>query len=243
VNAISQEAAAREPKPSADPTQSENLALLYQGLLTGIIRIKSQRQNVSDGASFRRRTKAALQEVERVAAATGYDNRDVRDTHLAVVAFLDAVMLHSKDPVRAEWERMPLALELFGYADAGVVFFEKLEQFRSRRNSEQLADVLEVYLLCLLLGYEGRYASGQRGELEATMESLRMRIDDMRGPRPSLSPSGDLPYAPAPAPFVKPRRDTLVFVTLALVILTILSFVVLKWDLLSTTAALRFKLS
>src|SRR4249920_581478 len=140
MNAISQPAESREAKPTGEPAQSENLALMYQGLLTGVIRIKSQRQHVSDGASFRRRTKAALQEVERVAAATGYDNRDVRDTHLAVVAFLDAVMLHSKDPVRAEWERMPLALELFGFADAGVVFFEKLEQFRSRRNSEQLAD-------------------------------------------------------------------------------------------------------
>jgi type VI secretion system protein ImpK len=242
VNAISQEASTKEPKQTGEPASSENLALQYQGLLTGIIRIKSQRQHVSDGASFRRRTKAALQEVERVAAATGYENRDVRDTHLAVVAFLDTVVLHSKDPVRAEWERMPLALELFGYADAGVVFFEKLEQFRARRNSAQLADVLEVYLLCLLLGYEGRYSGGQRGELDATMDSLQMRIDDIRGPGGRLSPDADLPYAAAPAPMAKPRKDILALVTLGLVIVTIICFVLLKWDLLSTSAALRYKL-
>src|SRR4051794_7630838 len=83
----------------------ENLALLYQSLLTGIIRLKSQRQQISDSETFRKRTMATLQEVERVAVGNGYDLRDVRDTHFAVVAFLDSVVLNSKDPVRAAWER------------------------------------------------------------------------------------------------------------------------------------------
>src|SRR5260370_42560790 len=89
----------------------ENLALLYQGLLTGIVRLQSQRQRITDAESFRRRTKATLQEVEQVAVAAGYDIRDVKDTHFAVVAFLDSVVLHSKDPVRAEWERKTLQEE------------------------------------------------------------------------------------------------------------------------------------
>ena len=242
MQAISRETPARDATQTTEQPNSENLALLYQGLLTGIIRIKSGRQHVSDGASFRRRTKAALHDVERVAASTGYDSPDVRDTHFAVVSFLDAVMLHSKDPVRAEWERMPLALELFGFADAGVVFFEKLEQFRSRNNSRQLADVLEVYLLCLLLGYEGQYSGGRRGELDATVESLRMRIDDIRGRGNRLSPDGDLPHVSVAVLSTKPHRDRLTLVTMTLVILTILCFVVLQWDLLSAIATLRAKL-
>jgi type VI secretion system protein ImpK len=242
VNPKALEAPAGDPKEANEPAASENLALLYQGLLTGIIRLKAQRQHISDGESFRRRTKAALQEAERVAVATGYDHRDVRDTHFAVVAFLDSVVLHSKDPVRAEWERMTLALELFGYADAGVVFFEKLEQFRSRRNSEQLADVLEVYLLCLLLGFEGRYSGAQRGELEGTIESLRMRIDDVRGRNGRLSPSADLPPALTPVAPPKHRYDRLRLVTLALVVFTLFCFLVLRWDLVATSAELRNKL-
>src|ERR1035438_9674420 len=105
----------------ASPSR-ENLALLYQGLLTGIVRLQSQRQHISDGESFRRRTKATLQEVEQVAVAAGYDSRDVKDTHFAVVAFLDSVVLHSKDPVHAEWESKTLQEELFGKSEAGVVF-------------------------------------------------------------------------------------------------------------------------
>src|ERR1035441_3119939 len=88
-------------KPTAEPSgSSENLALLYQGILTGIIRLQSQRQHIPDSETFRKRTKATLQEVERVAVATGYDVRDVRDTHFAVVAFLDSVILHRSEERR-----------------------------------------------------------------------------------------------------------------------------------------------
>src|SRR5215813_2514910 len=106
---------ARERIDASDgPHSSENLALLYQGLLTGIVRLQSGQQRISDGESFRRRTKATLQEVEQLAVGAGYDTRDVKDTQYAVVAFLDSVVLHSKDPVRGEWERRTLQEELFG---------------------------------------------------------------------------------------------------------------------------------
>ena len=106
--------------------------------------------------------KSALADVERDATAAGYSAHDIRDTHFAVVAFLDSVVLHSNEPARPEWERQSLQEEMFGQTDAGVVFFDKLESFRSRPDSEHLADMLEVYLLCLLLGFEGRYSGRLR---------------------------------------------------------------------------------
>ncbi len=229
-------------KSGAEPAGSgENLALLYQGLLTGIIRLKGQRQHIPDSETFRKRTKATLQEVERVAVSTGYDVRDVRDTHFAVVAFLDSVVLHSRDAVHTEWERKPLQEELFGQADAGVIFFEKLDQFRSRRDSEQLADILEVYLLCLLLGFEGRYAGGQRGELEGITDSLRMRIEYIRGRDDHISPSGSLPPSVAPAAAPKdPARDHLGLVVMGLVAFTLFCcFLILKLNLNSLSDDLR----
>src|SRR3954454_4032334 len=153
----------REAKSSS--RRIENLALLYQGLLTGIVRTQAGRQSIADAESFRSRTKVVLQGVERDAIAAGYDGSDVRETHFAVVAFLDAVVLNSNEPIRAEWERQTLQEELFGQTDAGVVFFEKLERLRARRDSQQLADILEVFLLCILLGFQGRYSGGLRGEL------------------------------------------------------------------------------
>jgi type VI secretion system protein ImpK len=233
VQPISQES------PLHDAGSSENLALLYQGLITGIIRLKGQRQHIPDVETFRKRTKATLQEVERVAVSAGYDVRDVRDTHFAVVAFLDSVVLHSKDAVRAEWERKPLQEELFGQTDAGVIFFEKLDQFRSRRDSEQLADILEVYLLCLLLGFEGRYSGGQRGELEGIIDSLRMRIEYIRGRDDHISPPVSLPPASAPVAVPKVRKNQLRLVVIALLVFALFLFVVLKLDLTSMSEDLR----
>ena len=231
-------------KAGAEPAESaENLALLYQGLLTGITRLKAQRQHLADGETFRKRTKATLQEVERVAVSSGYDVRDVKDTHFAVVAFLDSVVLHSKDDVRAEWERKPLQEEIFGQTDAGVIFFEKLDQFRSRRDSEQLADILEVYLLCLLLGFEGRYSGGQRGELEGITDSLRMRIEYIRGRDEHISPSGSLPPAVAPAAAPKGAgRNHLRLVAMGLVVFTLFCFLVLWLDLKSMSEELHSRL-
>src|SRR6516162_7759026 len=108
------------------PSSSGNLALLYEGLLTGIVRLQASRQHISDGESFRKRTKATLNDIEHVAVPAGYDGQDIKDTHFAVVALLDSVVLHSNDAIRAEWERKPFEEEMFGETRAGVVFFEKL---------------------------------------------------------------------------------------------------------------------
>jgi len=224
-------------------SSQENLALLYQGVLIGIVRLQSQRQRIGDAETFRKRMKTALQEVEQVAVAAGYDIRDVKDTHFAVVAFLDSVILHSKDPVHAEWERKTLQEELFGKSEAGIVFFEKLDHFRSRHDSQQLADILEVYLLCLLLGFEGRYSLGGRGDLDGIIQRTRMRIQDIRGRSRQISPAGALPTdGPAAAPLEKPK-DQFRLIALGAVVVTILCFLVCLWllsgDVSQTAGQLR----
>jgi type VI secretion system protein ImpK len=173
--------------------QKDRLPLLYQGLLTGAVRVQVGRQPVLNADALRKRTKAALEDVERDAVVAGYDRSDVRDTHFAVVAFLDAVVLNSVEPMRAEWERQTLQQDLFGQADAGIVFFERLNHFLSRRDSLHLADVLEVYLLCLQLGFEGRYSGSARTALVTLAERVRSRIETIRGNCNRLSPAGLLP--------------------------------------------------
>jgi len=221
----------------------ENLALLYQGLLTGIVRVKSRRQHITEGESFRRRTKATLQEVERFAAAAGYEARDVRDTHFAVVAFLDAVVLNSGEAVRAEWERKTLQEEMFGQTDAGVVFFEKLDHFYGRRDSAHLADILEVYLLCLLLGFEGRYSGALRAELDNIIEKVRRRIDDIRGANTRLSPSYELPDEPVLPRMASQRSNHFRIAALAALLFTLILFLILFWNLSAFTDDVRARLA
>jgi type VI secretion system protein ImpK len=178
-------------------SRSDTLALLYQNILTGIVRIQSGRQPLNDVESFRRRMKAALQECEREAGVAGYASADIRDASFAVVAFLDETILSSKDPKADEWRKKPLNIDLFGQAIAGDVFFDKLLDIERRRDAPELADLLEVYLLCLLLGFEGRFAPPLRGEAFRISERLRRRIEAIRGMDYKLSPS--VQFTPEPA--------------------------------------------
>jgi type VI secretion system protein ImpK len=54
-----------------------------------------------------------------------------------------------------------------------------------------VADLLEVYYLCLLLGFRGRYAAG--GDLRSIMGAIQDKILRVRGPAQPLSPRGAIP--------------------------------------------------
>jgi type VI secretion system protein ImpK len=218
-------------QPDAPPatSRSDTLALIYQNILTGIVRVQSGRQPLNDVEVFRRRMKAALQECEREAGIAGYPSGDIRDASFAVVAFLDETILSSRDPKADEWRKRPLNIELFGQAVAGDVFFDKLLDIERRRESPELADLLEVYLLCLLLGFEGRFAPPLRGEASRIADRLRRRIESIRGLDYKLSPPVQFVAEAA----VKPKTDSGLWRwwILGSVLAAILLFVVFRWNL------------
>src|SRR6476659_7903707 len=169
-------------------TRRENLALLYQGLLTGIVRIHSGRQPLVNADMFRRRTKEALAEVTREAMKRNYAAEHTIETDFAIVAPLDEVILTSKDPARDDWARKPLQEELFNVSTAGEVFFTRIERLLQRPDTPELADMLEVYYLCILLGFEGQYATRSKAELHLLADRVRQRIERIRGADPRFSP-------------------------------------------------------
>jgi len=182
-------------------SKPENLALLYQNVLTGVVRIRAGRLPLNDVEVFR-----TLQEVEHEAGVAGYRSNDIRDAEFAVVALLDETILSLRDAKAEEWRKKPLNIELFGQAIAGDVFFDKLADIERRGDSPQLADLLEVYLLCLLLGFEGRFAPPLLGELSRIAERLRRRIELIRGIDYRLSPPMEFTQGPAEAPAKAPPK-------------------------------------
>jgi type VI secretion system protein ImpK len=173
----------------------DRLALLYEGILTATVRVQSGRQQVQDPENFRSRMKQALREIASAAARKGYSAEDVQEANFAVVAFLDESVL-TADPCASEWAQKSLGEDLFGQRSAGEVFFKRLETLRANRDSASLAEVLEVYYLCLLLGYEGKFAGGSKAELQLLMTNLRDRIERIFGRNPEFSPDGALPDEP-----------------------------------------------
>ena len=125
--------------------------------------------------------KAAISAAESEATSKGYPVEDTRLATFAVVAFLDESILNSNNPVFADWPRMPLQEELFGGHTAGEIFFQCIDRLLARSDSPHLADTLEVFALCLLLGYRGRYSlSGQEG-MRTVLEAMADKMQRIRG--------------------------------------------------------------
>jgi type VI secretion system protein ImpK len=209
--------------------RSDTLALLYQGIFTGIVRIQAKRQPLADVETFRKRMKAALQDVEREANVAGYGSAEIRDAEFAVVAFLDETILSSKEPKAEEWRKRPLNIDLFGQAIAGDVFYDKLNDIERRHDSPHLADLIEIYLLCLLLGFEGRFAPPLRGEAYRIMERLRGRIESIRGIDYKLSPP--MEFTPEAAGSAEPVGGEWRWWVLGTLVMTILLFLLYRWSL------------
>jgi type VI secretion system protein ImpK len=184
--------------PVAAPVRRpENLALILQEVLTAVVRYRANRQPVTDAESFRHHIREALKAAaQQGRSVAGYSSDDVKYAIFAVVAFLDESILNSRNPVFADWPRKPLQEEMFGHHIAGEVFFQNLEQLLGREDSAALADVLEVYYLCLLLGFAGRYVSGNRGESKVIMDRTAEKIRRIRGQLGGLSPEWMLPPDP-----------------------------------------------
>ncbi|HET9409533.1 MAG TPA: DotU family type IV/VI secretion system protein [Candidatus Sulfotelmatobacter sp.] len=168
-----------------------NLALCFQEVFTAVVRLRYNRQAVSNADSFRAQMKQALRVAEQEARSHGCRPEDVKQVIFAVVAFLDESVLSSGNPVFANWARLPLQAELFGNQLAGEIFFQQLEKTLSRNDSQETADLLEVYYLCLLLGFKGRYAAG--GDLRSLMAATQEKVRRVRGPFGPLSPRGAIP--------------------------------------------------
>src|ERR1700674_6075881 len=103
-------------RPAGPPAKrrAENLALLFQEILTVIVRLRSDRQPVTDAQKFRSDMRGALKKVEKDAVTRGYAPEDVRLAQFAVVAFLDESILNSSNQAFADWARMPLQEEFYG---------------------------------------------------------------------------------------------------------------------------------
>lgn len=212
--------------------------MLYEEIFTVIVRVQSGRYQIQNAEAFRRKVIRALKEAGRAATKSSFHDEDVEKANFAVVAFLDEAVLNSNDPERDQWARKTLQEELFGKREAGEVFFGNLEQLRANRDSPHLGQVLEIYYLCLLLGYEGRYAAGSKTELHLLMDSLRERIERLSRADPYFSPDARLPIQDAPRPSVEPLSERLRVFALASAAFAVFWFIVLTLHLHSITRAI-----
>jgi len=176
----------------------ENMAFVFQELLTVGERLRSYRQQVTDPYAFRAQLWAGVKQADEEARRRGYSADDIELAVFAVVAYLDESVLSLRSPVFADWPRQPMQEERYGHHIAGEIFFQNLTKLMGRTDSQELADLLEVYYLCLLLGFAGRYAMGGRGDLRAIVMQTGDRIQRIRQTGAEFAPNWRLPQEGVP---------------------------------------------
>jgi len=82
----------------------------------------------------------------------GIPKEENDQARFAIFAWIDEVILSSPWNEKEKWQGQQLQRTYFQTADAGEVFFERLNMIGPHQNH-----VREVYYLCLAMGFTGRY--------------------------------------------------------------------------------------
>jgi type VI secretion system protein ImpK len=138
------------------------------------------------------RLRGFVDEMLRRCHDLGFQHNDAQDMAYAVVALLDETALSKSEAVRGHWMGNLLQFHYFQENLAGEGFFNKLG---AMRNDPRRVDVLKVFYLCLLFGFQGRFRiRGGELELMNLTESLQQELNRKRKHDPdALSPSGARP--------------------------------------------------
>ncbi len=216
------------------------LAILVQELLTTTARLHAHPDQVpADVDAFRAQVRRNIEAASQEARRLGYDDADALYALYAVVAFLDETVMALGHPVFRPWQGKPLQEEVFGINIGGDAFFQYLEALLQREDSEDLADTLEVFQLCLLLGFRGRYGGAQAETLHVWISRIRDRLTRIRGLPPPLAPH----WAPQQAEFRPaagdPLQRRLLYALLTLSGVAVLLFLVFWWRLGAESSALQ----
>jgi type VI secretion system protein ImpK len=144
-----------------------------------------------DHNEFQARMTRFLDDFGRNARKKGASADDIDAAKYAFCAAVDEIILRSHFSIRDAWELKPLQLALFGDQLAGENFFNRLEALRTR-GSEHV-EALEVFHMCLLLGFQGRYILEGSEKLGYLTSRLGDEIAHLKGRRPGFAPHAERP--------------------------------------------------
>lgn len=152
---------------------------------------------VQPSNDLRPKVAAMLDEFEKRAERYRFNPKIVQVAKFGLAAFVDEAVMTNNFPLRQEWERNPLQLEYFGEQLAGEKFFDKLDAMLNQIEVTQ--DAVEIYYVCMLLGFKGKYAVYEKEKLLAIMQKTANALVKVGKIRPvELSPNWLVSDQPAP---------------------------------------------
>ena len=141
---------------------------LCAATLATAVQLRDVDEPKEDFEAFRARIKQLLADMESRAQQDGVPQQNIHLCKYALVALVDEVVLQSAWSFKDQWMGNPLQLEFFNDFNAGEEFYHRLDDLR-HADDERTRDVLEVYYLCLVLGFMGKFADRSGLEKRATL--------------------------------------------------------------------------
>lgn len=186
-------------------------------------RVRQNQFHAPDSAEFRRHFRQLLGQADSTIRQAGYPSDFAKLATYAVVALMDESILNTPGPLRNDWIGYPLQQELFGENVAGENFYLQLRDLLARPDSNDLGDILEIFLIALLLGFKGRYAASDGAEIQGLITATTQKLHRIRGGPGTFTPQA-WPSADEVAP---ERRDPWIPRLVRLAIIGLVALVVL----------------
>ncbi|HYJ90283.1 MAG TPA: type IVB secretion system protein IcmH/DotU, partial [Pyrinomonadaceae bacterium] len=147
---------------------SKNDLITFAGPIFDLI-LRLKAGIIAPSNDLKPKVAAMLNDFEKRAERYRFNHKIVQVSKFALASFMDETVLLNNFPNREQWEKYALQLEFFGEQLAGNKFFEKLESMLNQIEVTQ--DAVEVYYICMLLGFKGRYAVYEQEKLLAIMQT------------------------------------------------------------------------
>jgi type VI secretion system protein ImpK len=170
---------------------SRELTGLCTDLFLIIIRMR-EAEELGDPAALRKLINYYLELFQKNCATMKLTQASIDESKYALIALMDETVLSVPGACRDYWIMRPMQLDYFGDNIAGQEFYNKLQNLLLQPENKK--DVLEVYYLCLALGFEGKYKISNPEERLTILEDLGRKLRRTRIRVSSeLSPHGKRP--------------------------------------------------
>lgn len=202
---------------------------------SAVFQLRRLREESRGPELLHQRMRRFVDELLEKASDEGFNQADAQDMAYAIVALVDEVALNQSEAIRTFWMRNLLQTHYFNENQAGDGFFVRLKSVREDPGREE---VLRVYYLCLLFGFQGRY-SVRGGEVERMEYIDQLSRELTRGRRrvdaEVLSPSA-LP--PSEGFGAVAGNRTMLFAAVGAVVFAVMLFGGLKIGISSSASGL-----
>ena len=180
----------------SERTNKNDLTAFAGPIFDLILRLKAG--IVPPSNDLRPKIAAMLEDFEKRAERYRFNSKIIQVSKFALASFVDEAVLTNNFHSREEWEKYPLQLEYFREQLAGEKFFEKLESML--KQIEATEDAVEIYYICMLLGFKGKYGVYEKEKLLSTMQQTANALVKVGKIKPTeLSPhwlANDQPEPP-----------------------------------------------